>query len=160
MDYHEAVVEIARRCPGAVLTRDASGSFIVRLINGTVVGAVDGCTMASGGLRQRHAHLEGLSQVLADFAAREAQLQAEIASLRATCTKLQGAVSAAKCESAQLSLQLEALRVENIVLETKLEKVSDAEWERIQEAGKQLQRILSQLIVEASADKAWAVRQQ
>ena len=35
-----------------------------------------------------------------------------------------------------------------------------AEGERIQEACEQMQRTLSQLIAEASADKAWAVRRQ
>jgi len=138
MEYHEAA-EIARKNPGAVLTRDASGSFIVRLLNGNVVGAVDASAVMGGLLRERDAHLEELSQVHADFAAREEQLQAEIAALRMTCTKLQGAVSAAKCESVQLSQQIEALRTEKMALETRLSKVSDAEWERIREADR-LQR--------------------
>lgn len=133
MEYQEAA-EIARNNPGAVLTRDASGFFIVRLLNGTVVGTVDDNTVMDGLLRERDAHFEELSQVHANFAAREEQLQAEIAGLRAKCMKLQGDVSAKKGESAQLSKQIEALRAEKMVLETKLSKVSDAEWERIREA--------------------------
>lgn len=132
MDYHEAA-EIARKNPGAVLTRDAFGSFVVRLLNGTVVGAEDGNTVMDGLLRERDALLEELSQVHADLAAREEQLQSEIAALRSTCAKLQGVVSAARCESLQLSQQLEALRTEKMALETRLSKVSDSEWERIRE---------------------------
>ncbi len=132
MEFHDAA-EIARKNPGAVLTRDASGSFVVRLPNGNVVGAADASALTDGLLRERDALRNELSRVHADFAAKEEQLQAEIAALRVTCTKLQGAVSAAKRESVQLSQQIEALRTDKLRLERRLSKVSDAEWERIRE---------------------------
>jgi hypothetical protein len=47
MEYHEAA-EIARKNPGAVLTRDGSGSFIVRLLNRTMVSVADNNTAIDG----------------------------------------------------------------------------------------------------------------
>ncbi|NOT16668.1 MAG: hypothetical protein HOP20_01205 [Sulfuriferula sp.] len=128
MEYHEAA-DIARKNPGAVMTRDSSGTFIVRLTNGEVVGSSGNtANVADAAHQEREAHL--------DFAFREDQLHHEIADLSETISKLKGAVSAAKLDAHQLSQQLETLRAENASLQSKLAKVSAEELERIKAADK------------------------
>jgi len=133
MEYHEAA-NIARKNPGAVLTRDASGTFIVRLTNGVVIGSSGNAAVVDAVHREREEHLDELSRVQTDFAFREDQLRHKISDLNETITKLKGSVNAAKLDAHQLSQQLEMLRAENASLQTKLAKVSAEEWERIKES--------------------------
>lgn len=132
MEYHEAA-EIARKHPGAILTRDTSGCFIVRLLDGTVISsAAEDSSVMDVLIRESEDHLRELSKVQANFAARQGQLESEIESLRTTCAKL-------KYECVQLSQQIAALHAEKMTLTTKPSKVSEKEWERIREADRSQQ---------------------
>jgi chromosome segregation ATPase len=136
MEYYEAA-DIARKNPGAVMTRDASGTFIVRLTNGEVVGSFGNTAIAADvAHRERKAHLDELSRIQTDFAFREEQLCHEISELDEEISKLKRAVSAEKLDSYQLSQQIETLQAENTSLQGKLAKVSAEEWERIMAADK------------------------
>lgn len=61
MDFREAS-EIAKQNPGAVISRDGSGSFVVRLRDGSVIGAttVDSQTPYRDLLQEEIAELKGL----------------------------------------------------------------------------------------------------
>ena len=139
MEYHEAA-QIAKQNPGSVLTSDQTGSFIVRLNDGRILGVPQSNTAAVEQLLQgREKHAKELYRIQANFTSREEYLKAEVIKLGETCTNLRATVSAANFKSAELTQQLETLRTVNAVLQTKLSKVSDAEWEKITESDR-LQR--------------------
>lgn len=127
MEYFEAA-NIARQNPGSVITRDDSGIFIVRLANGAVVigSSQYASGVTQGSVPQREKQLDELSRICDDYASREIQLEHEIAVLTETITTLRGSISQAKLEVNQLSREVKSLQ-------SKLAKVSTAEWERIKE---------------------------
>lgn len=92
MEFHEAA-KVARQHPGAVLTRDSSGTFIVRLDGGRVIGgttepAVDSRQIARTLRIERDEILRMLQETRADFELREKKLQAEITKLHAQLSKV------------------------------------------------------------------------
>ncbi len=128
MEYYEAT-DIAKKNPGAVVTRDASGTFIVRLTNGVVVSSSGN---AADGVGVTHRE----SDERLGFLFREEQLLHEIANLNETITELKNSVSSKVVFAHELSQQLETLRAEKVSLQTQIAKVSSDEWERITEADK------------------------
>jgi hypothetical protein len=126
MEYHEAT-GIAKKNPGAVVTRDASGTFIVRFTSGVVISSSSN-DVDSDGVSHRESD-ERLGYIF-----REDQLLHEIANLNEAISELKNSVSAKVLFTHQLSQQLETLRAENVLLQKKLSRVSSAEWERIKEA--------------------------
>lgn len=127
MEYFEAA-NIAKQNPGSVVTRDDSGSFIVCLAHGAVIGPSQYASdVLQASLRHREKQLDDLSRICDDYASREIQLKHEIAALTETITTYRGFISQAKLEINQLSLEVESLQ-------SKLAKVSTVEWERIKES--------------------------
>lgn len=124
MDYREAL-EIARRNPGASVTRGENGSFVVRRPDGTLLGAPS--LQADELTRLKHEN-ERLQRryddafALLDEAKRDHR--AELAGLEAKIHELRSALLAIRDEHANATKKVEQLQ-------TKISKVSAEEWERI-----------------------------
>jgi chromosome segregation ATPase len=131
MDF-QAAVDIAKKHPGAVITRDDSGRFIVRLADGTAIGSpIGGSETHENAIRDREELIEELEQLQAVHSAKETQLREEIAVLTETIRDLKGKYTAARLDTQNLTQELEFLRSEDEQLRQMLSKVSDAELERI-----------------------------
>ena len=89
MKYHEAA-DIARKNPGAVLSRDASGTFIVRLSNGTMVGSSGNAADVVDAVHKERE--EPLDTSWREKTDREDQLRHEIADLKQTIARFESAV--------------------------------------------------------------------
>lgn len=127
MDYRDAI-EIARKNPGASVTRGEDGGFIVRRPDGTPLG---GPKPAIDEIEQFRRENERLQQRYDDAFAlldeTRRHHRAEIAGLEAKIHQLQMSLHAGQVEHASTIDRLKQL-------EAKLAKVSQAEWERIKAA--------------------------
>jgi septal ring factor EnvC (AmiA/AmiB activator) len=137
MDYR-AAAEIARKHPGAVITRDDSGNFVVRLQDGVVVGGTHYAAESNHDAQRAQELSEELDRVRSTQIRQEIllrgeanQLRKEIAQLKDTIREGNSAYSAAKLEISRVVHDLDGLRTENAVLRRKLAKVSATELERI-----------------------------
>jgi Skp family chaperone for outer membrane proteins len=91
MEFHEAA-EIAKQNPGAILTRDGSGTFIVRFSDGRVIGCTTESKVDTDALRvERDRFDEILREARTSFEHRERELQAEIRKLEARLSKVSDA---------------------------------------------------------------------
>lgn len=110
MEFREAA-EIAKQHPGSTLTRDSSGSFIVRHEDGTVIGTA----------------------TQAGFTALQDSLHLEAANLLKKCEELEGVIRTANTKSVAQERKIEQFQAEITILRAKVSKVSQSEWDRIEE---------------------------
>ena len=133
MDFRDAI-EIARRNPGASVTRGEGGGFIVRKPDGTLLEASE---PASDEVEQLKRENERLQQRYDDAFAlldeTERSHRADIASLDAKIHQLQMSLLAAREESKAAAERIKEL-------DAKIAKVSASEWERIKSADEEDRR--------------------
>ena len=145
MNFRKAS-EIARMNPGATITRDELGGFLVRKPDGGLLGAdlnvavmdsprFDGAERDA--LHQKCMRLQEeireAKQLLHASESRENLLHAKLLSLREDCQKLRVSASKANSEAHELRQKLIELQSEHVALKAKAGRVSDAEWARIAE---------------------------
>lgn len=144
MDYRQAS-EVARLHPGSVLTRDESGAFVVRGVDGALLGASDKAAASDYcspvvpvDLQQE---IEGLKSQLGDanlriagYSAREERLRRDLELKVAEVEKARSMAQRSSLEAQELGAKLAELKSENDKLNSKLAKVSDIELARIAEA--------------------------
>ncbi len=117
MNFHEAV-EIAKKHPGSILTRNDSGDFIVRYADG--------------------------SDVYKNLINERSSLQIELTTLREKCDNLKSIIENKNLELKQQRLEINQLREQIKSLTSELSKVSQTEWNRIEEVEKLEKRELKE----------------
>lgn len=154
MNFREAS-EVAKQHAGAVISRDSSGTFIVRLDKHTVIAAtptvddavfkqLQECEKELEQLRRLHEGSTGRENILSTRADRlkrnldtaedaNTTLKCEAANLKSEAAKL-------KSEVANLVEVVENLRRQHTAFQNKLAKVSQDEWTRISQAEEQTRR--------------------
>ena len=130
MDYRDAI-EIARKVPGTLVTRDDNGGFIVRRADGTLVEGHKLASDETALLRQENERYQNnydelfaqLNQTKQNYFTKLTDLEETIDLLKRSLNTLQKEHSSA---------------INNVKeLEEKLAKVSNDEWERIKIADEQ-----------------------
>ena len=127
MDFRDAI-EIARRNPGASVTRGEDGDFIVRRADGTLFGAPVPSIDEIGQLRRENERLQQrYDDAFALLDETKRHHRAELTGLEAKIHQLHISLHAAQAEHEDTVTHLKQL-------EAKLAKVSRAEWDRIKAA--------------------------
>ena len=133
MEFYEAA-QIARQHLGSTLTRDDTGSFVVRLIDGSIISNNNILKFDDHFQKEKEVNLEYVNKIRTEFILREEKIKAENVALAETCTRLQQTIESINLQSAELKQQIEQIKTKNAALEYKISKVSPAEWERIKKA--------------------------
>ena len=124
MDFRDAI-EIARRNPGASVTRGEDGDFVVRQPDGTLLGGPEPASDETEQLRRENERLQQrYNDAFALLDEARQNHRTELSGLEAKIHQLRILMHAAREENAN---------VVNCVkqLEAKISRVSQAEWERI-----------------------------
>lgn len=152
MNYQQAVV-IARKISGATLTRDESGTFVVRAADGTVIAGPDRASKEETGpptameelthtrkeMDRKQAAIERLESenraITLENELRldgvQARFEHKIQELKSIEARLRGELSAANIQAEEQSKKIGALEAKNKKLQCLFERVSESERERL-----------------------------
>jgi hypothetical protein len=133
MNFREAS-EVAKRHPGAVISREGSGSFVVRLnkepILATAPPVDDSLSKRLGECEEQLAQLKRQHDAVIE---RKQRLRRRIKRLKKKFDRVLCAKNSLVHETARLTEMVGRLSRDKIELQARVSKVCDSEWARIKE---------------------------
>ncbi|VXB54074.1 hypothetical protein PSEUDO8BK_30611 [Pseudomonas sp. 8BK] len=130
MDYRDAI-EIARKVPGTLVTRDEYGGFIVRRADGSLVEGHEPASDEITLLRQENERYQNnYDELFAQLNQTKQNYLTKLTGLEETIDQLKSSLNTLQAEHSSAINNLKEL-------EKKLAKVSNDEWERIKIADEQ-----------------------